>query len=47
MAQITELKDQYEALIQKQTEIMTKRVSDEKDAAELAYQAAQKVVDDL
>ena len=47
MAQITDLKDQYEALIQKQTAIMVKRVADERAAAEVAYAAAQKAADDL
>ena len=47
MAQITDLKDQYEALIQKQTALMNARVQSERDAAELAYAAAQKAADDL
>ena len=47
MAQITDLKDQYAALIAKQTKIMVQRVADERAAAEVAYAAAQKAADDL
>ena len=47
MAQITDLKDQYAALIAKQTKTMTTRVAVERKAAEVAYAAAQKAADDL
>ena len=47
MAQITDLKDEYAALIAKQTEIMTARVAQELADAEVAYAASVKAVDDL
>ena len=47
MAQITALKDAYEALIQKQTRLMAERIDAELAAAEEAYTAAQAAVDQL
>ena len=47
LAQITDLKDEYAALIAKQTEIMTARVAKELADAEVAYAASVKAVDDL
>lgn len=47
LAQITDLKDEYAALIAKQTEIMTARVAEELANAEVAYGDAVKAVDDL
>jgi hypothetical protein len=47
LAQITDLKDEYAALIAKQTEIITARVAKELADAEVAYAASVKAVDDL
>ena len=47
MAQITALKDAYEALIQKQTVLMGERIAAELAAAEEAYAAAQAAADAL
>ena len=47
MAQITDLKDEYAALIAKQTEIMAARVAEELANAEVAYGDAIAAVDAL
>ena len=47
LAQITDLKDQYDAKIQELLTKLQQRVDAEINAAELAYDAAQKAVDDL